>query len=481
MLAILSVLSPFTHARAEFADPVLNGVTPTLPELLVLAEENHPAISAEKHRAQAQHHRAAATQGFYDPQLEAGLLQTGGPLRSPDSFLPGYVEADSIAARGGVSLPLDPGVRLRASLTHWQPYDSARRDGHATVAGFSAEIPLLKDRGFETAKLTTHINEALAHAADANRDTVIQNVRYNVSVAYVAYLRSLAAYQETLSASNRADRIYSETRERVKLTANAAYELHTARMEIAFRTDDVLAADNAKDQALIALLQAVRSAAIHFVGDDTPPSVEEFHRWADLCRLNATNLNQFTISDSHRLRPEISAASFVTRARYSQKEFAENALKSDLSLRAGIGWRLHDSQWGYNSGDTFGWEAGIVWSRPFGLSAERENIRSAEAEWYAAAAELNEICGTTEMAMFRARAALESALQRFELVQLAVDEAQKSLAAEEERFRLGEGRTRNVLDAQKDLTNANLRSHDVAAELLRAYFDLAHATGQLAP
>ena len=477
--------------RAKFDDPVLNGVTPTLPELIAFTQDEHRAIWAGKSRARAQWNRVAATHGFYDPKLETGLLQTGGPLRAPDSFLPGYVEADSIAARAGVLLPLDPGVNLRASLTHWQPFDHAKRDGHATVAGLSAQIPLLKDRGFETIRLNTQAAEALAYAAEAGSDTIIQNVRHNISTAYIAHLRALAAYQESLSASNRAARIYAETQERVKLTANAAYELHTARMEIALRTDDVQAADNAKKQSFLSLQNAMgffpfldpergmelpRIFPKHFTYDD------ELHRWAAFCRINSTNVFNAHVSDiHHHRRPEMGAAISMQHFHDRQIDLAKTAMKSDLSLRAGIGWRLNDSQWGYNSGDTFGWEVGIVWTRPFGFTAEQKNLEAAADEHWAAYAEQSVLTNTIRTETRRARAALESALQRFELVQLAVDEAQKALAAEEERFRIGEGRTRNVLDAQKDLTNANLRSHDVAAELLRAYFDLAHATGQLAP
>jgi outer membrane protein TolC len=56
-----------------------------------------------------------------------------------------------------------------------------------------------------------------------------------------------------------------------------------------------------------------------------------------------------------------------------------------------------------------------------------------------------------------------------ELCAIAVEEAKKALQAENERFRLGEGRSRNVLDAQKDLTEALRRQILVAIELLKAY------------
>jgi len=465
------------NARAKNDDPVLNGVTEVLPVLLRDAYRD-PVVMSDVLRWDNQESRVRAARGFYDPKLEAGLLQTGGPLRSPDSFLPGYVDADSIAARGGVSLALDPGVHLRASLTQWQTYDSARRDGHATVAGLSAQIPLLKDRGFESNRLATQAEQELTGVAEAAFDTTVQNARYNIAHAYIAHLRAQAAYQESLSASNRAARIYAETQERVKLTASAAYELHTARMEIAFRTDDAQAADNARVQAA-AVLRLVSYSPLLHDDDALVPLPDELQRWAALCRSAAPDALATETPPSSR--PELRAARQMTQVRHTQQQLAKTALQSDLSLRAGVGMRLRDSQWGYNSGETFGWEVGIVWSRPFDLTAEREAAQIAWGEFMIANEQRKHVDNTIASESVRARAALGSALKRFEFVHEAVDEAQRALAAEEERFRLGEGRTRNVLDAQKDLTNANLRSHDVAAELLRAYFDLAYARGQLAP
>jgi len=76
-----------------------------------------------------------------------------------------------------------------------------------------------------------------------------------------------------------------------------------------------------------------------------------------------------------------------------------------------------------------------------------------------------------------AEAAYRAALRRMDQVESAVDNAVKTLEAERERFRLGEGRSRNVLDAQEDLTKAELRRNAAAADLLRAAAALDYAAG----
>ena len=66
---------------------------------------------------------------------------------------------------------------------------------------------------------------------------------------------------------------------------------------------------------------------------------------------------------------------------------------------------------------------------------------------------------------------------RLALARSAVAEAGRVLAAEDERFALGEGSSRNVLDAQKDLTSASRRHVAVAGQVVSALAELRHALG----
>ncbi len=58
-----------------------------------------------------------------------------------------------------------------------------------------------------------------------------------------------------------------------------------------------------------------------------------------------------------------------------------------------------------------------------------------------------------------------------------MEDARRALVAEEQRLSLGEGRSRNVLDAQKDLTTAERRANAAAYDLILAYTDLLAAFG----
>jgi outer membrane protein TolC len=67
--------------------------------------------------------------------------------------------------------------------------------------------------------------------------------------------------------------------------------------------------------------------------------------------------------------------------------------------------------------------------------------------------------------------------ERLNEITIAVEQARRTLEAEAERFRLGEGRSRNVLDAQNDLTKAYRARNTIVAALMKAHSDFMFASG----
>jgi outer membrane protein TolC len=104
--------------------------------------------------------------------------------------------------------------------------------------------------------------------------------------------------------------------------------------------------------------------------------------------------------------------------------------------------------------------------------ASRARARMTEIK-HAMAAERNAL-----LADLRSAAQTYSTLmERLKLLEQAKEAAQRTVTAEDERFRLGEGTSRNALDAQKDLTNALNRQARAAADILRALADYRYAAG----
>jgi hypothetical protein len=165
---------------------------------------------------------------------------------------------------------------------------------------------------------------------------------------------------------------------------------------------------------------------------------------------------------------------------------ARDAARSDLSVEVASSWRGEnaDGPWGNDrvlSDEHLGAEALVVWRRPFAFRAEKSAVRQLEAQ----RDELLEAAREARLAIAAdvqaARIAFDLARRRLEIVSQAVEAAERTVDAERRRFRLGEGRSRNVLDAQKDLTGAIRRQAQIATDVLRAHSDFRFAAGVSVP
>ena len=85
------------------------------------------------------------------------------------------------------------------------------------------------------------------------------------------------------------------------------------------------------------------------------------------------------------------------------------------------------------------------------------------------------------IAMQDALVNFKAAKNRLQLVNEGIEAAQNHLAAQQERFRLGEATSTNVTDAQKNLTTILQRQTIATADLLRARANYLYATGYYQP
>ncbi len=472
-VATLLTFAGCLAARGADTRPPTLGVTPTLPALIARARAANARLLAESARVEAAGYAVAAVDGFYDTSLSAASGFAEGPLRTPGSLLPGVAPTESWVAEVSASRPLRQGLHTRASLSRWDSIGGGSADNTSgTVAGFAVEKPLLRDRNFQAQRLEALAASQHAEAAQSWHRALWQDTCHAVTRAYTDWLAAHAELTESLAASGRVSRLLAETESRVALDATPAYQLAAARMEVAFRQDEL-------HQANAALLSA-RIRLEELVGEPLPdetlpdPASDELRRWADTCAAAATSAVPFTLAIPER--PDWQAVAAEAERAATLVRRAREDLKSDLSLVAGVGIRFNNEPSTRGDSD-LAWEAGVVWRSPLGFDTERARAAAREADARAAQADLDATAITAAAEYARASAAFASACRRLASVDQAVEEARASLDAEADRFQLGEGRSRLVLDAQKDLSAANRRANAAAAETLRAYADLARAAG----
>lgn len=458
----------FTQTLESYANDELDVLIATA------MEQNPRVLSAQYQLDQALANRDQL-RGFFDPHLSLTLEQA-------DSIL-GYNQS---SLRGGTDMAVLPGAYLGARveenyLDHlkesYEFPDVESEYDHLmqSLAGLRLGIPLLRDRGFYQWKLSDDQAFKQYSAARNHLLAVTQAVRHEIEQQYINVLEALALGAVARSATGRVEKLLAEAETLVKLKTVPEYQLFAARSEVALRQEEETSARQVYETRLSHLAELLGQP-------DQKPEVtlspEVFIQWADAVNLPPTYSEEQAKKargDYCRLVDQIGAAE-------AEKALNADNLRSDLSLNVEMTLQGEDPDRiiatdHYLSERGVGGVIGLTWRRPWGYRAERARVRALDAT-------LSERRELLRQADLRIRTELEVthrefrlAQTRFRLVSSAVSSAQQALEAEDERFRLGEGRSRNVLDAQKDLTETLKRRTLLSAELLRTYFNFLFSSG----
>jgi outer membrane protein TolC len=416
-----------------------------------------------------------ATGEFLDPKTTAtaGRLHgaaTAAPLLGTPSGLP---TPDSYGAAAAVEVPIQPGVYAGAGVSEQyllNPPESADTS-YRTLVGAQIRIPLLQDRGFSLWRLKAARMKELQMAAEAHLQETRQVVRHAVELAYYAYLTEVANATTSKSATDRAHQLLKEAEELVRLKVVPEYQLAPARLELALRREEFCAANQAVDNARLRLIQIL----------GTTPSIQL-----------TTNSNALTDRATDIKLPELDSASLSFAARGAISEITalsaaaatetrslNEQLRPDLGLSLSGVWATDDSTFVSDNGDSSA-AAVLVWTRPWSQTGARARLRESRAREAQLAAARRELQNQLTTDLATAKRDFTGAGERLKEISIAVDQARRTLEAESERFRLGEGRSRNVLDAQNDLTKAYRARNSVVWALLKGHSDFRFATGYIA-
>lgn len=444
--------------------------------VLAIVQTNNPQIEAAGLLRQAEAAQAQAHDGFYQPRLSVSAGGGQGPVGAPESTLVPRLGGDAAGIQAGLLVPLRAGAYLGAGAAQRYLFDAdGFEDLGQSVAGVRIEVPLLQNRGFRSQRFNQEAMDATAAAAAAQARSVARLVAREALAHYAAWLYAAADVRESLAALTRVERLLEETSGRVELETVAEYQVFAAQMEVRFRQEELRQSHTLLAQAGQALETRLGGVAVagRIAGD---PAL--LRAWASRC---ATSGVEQVFAHAGE-RPERLRAREAVVAAERLREAVREGLRSNLALQAGVGFQAEDAGGGFGrdallDDDRVGVEVALVWSRPLGFDAEEARLRAQQARLDAARAGLREVELLIVEEQARAREAVEAARERLGIVDLAVEDARRALVAEEQRLSLGEGRSRNVLDAQKDLTTAERRANVAAYDLILAYTDLLAALG----
>jgi len=412
---------------------------------------------------------------IYDPTLSVFLDHRGRNLQiGPTS--PEVDRTRFFDANASLDQLLPTGATASAAFTNFWSKDNLGLSTSRFVEPeltLSVSQPLLKglgkritERGITTAddamevSLANWNQKALDTAAEArNRFLTLAKAR-----------ESLATRNASLAVARR---VHEENGARVKAGVLAEFELQSSDLGVLLREKDLLDAElaerDAADQLRLTLHQP-------------PGTVLELPEtpWADVPDPS----EEEALGIALRRRPDLSKARTSLRTAEFNEEIFRNLALPALSLEGSAGVTGIATEYGnafddMRSGKNPNWSVGLRFSVPLGNSAARADVAAARLKALqarATVAVLEEAAGLEIRAALRA---LETRRKQDEVSQKGVSVAETRLASFLKRGKLGLSTTKDVLDAEANLTQARENLSGARADFQSALTSLWKSTGEL--
>lgn len=406
---------------------------------------------------------------FYTPSLNAAVENGEAPHSIPATGFSSINDGSATAYHVGVESPIAGGVY--GGLGVRQIFTNEDNAEDSSTAGGYIRIPLMQDSGFAIHKSKINALNAAHLKTIAEKKLKLLDSYASTFDAFARYSFAIIDAEEIKNAVTRAEKLVEESSHRAALKDIAQYQVYPAEYEVAIRKEELHEAEQNIQLQQRILLEAIGiTNQLDLVNIPAAEVSSFFSNWAEeISKISPVTLKGIRLSAS---LPELLIAEANIAAATHAHESVVQQERSKLDLKVGAGWDDNNSL-----ENEFGYNVSLVFSTPLGSDGSKYKLRKAKQDIQTQTLDANATAIACELRIQRAELAFSSACNRLALATKALEQAQKVLASENERFSIGDGTSRNVLDAQQDLTMAVRRKHSIALEVILSANELCRASG----
>jgi len=448
-----------------------------LEALVKEGQDSNPSVLAAKWKVEQALLKHDELSEFFDPDFFAVAGKSDNARGIPGSSGFTSVTNNSFDAQIGFEVPIEPGAYMSMGGAKRVLQDAeGYGDLYQTLFGIRIRIPLLKDRAFKNLTLNKALALAEYNAAVSNLLKTTQILRRDIELAYIAAYENLSAYRVTQAATKRFQALNDEANELCRLKVVPEYQIFQSKLELQIGHEDEEKARVKFELSLVTLADTVGiTRKIALAGDQKA-----------LLDVTAKMQPLVEIPENDACSARGAYLEIKNNIQYAQAQLSisEEEKQDKLDVNFGLSAQgEHESNpFGMEELITdrkIGGEITLVWTR--NIDYRGPNARM--ARFRARIKELNEDLRNIQLeiktAMMTATMNYQAAVNRLDIINQGIEAARQTLAAEQERFRLGESTSSNVTDAQKNLTSILQRQTTATADLLRARANYLYAVGYI--
>ncbi len=292
----------------------------------------------------------------------------------------------------------------------------------------------------------------------------------NRFLALVKAKESLATRKASLAVARR---VHEENTARVKAGVLAAFELQDSELGKLQREKDLLDADLAETDAADQLRLTLHLPPGTSI--DLPDDA-----WSDVPIPSENDALDVAL----RRRPDLSKARTLQHTAEFNEEISRNLALPALSIEGsagvtGIGTEYGNSIDDMRTGKYPNWGVGLRFSVPLGNHSARADAAAARLKSSQARAAVAVLVEATGLEVRTALRAIETRGKQVEVARKGVSVAETRLASFLKRGKLGLSTTKDVLDAEANLTQARENLSAARADYQSALTNLWKSTGEL--
>lgn len=493
LLTFLIILLTFQAFNAlALPQSPLEPMILSLSESVKSALENNFEIAVERRSPKISEMEIEIERAEFDTSLNAGI--DGGGTRRPttstvEAAILGEAAADvEVTKLEETDLQYDLGLkqRLLTGGSYDLSFGITRRGGRSTVfdPNFSSDLtfsltqPLLKGFGTKVTQTELRVAKNNYLVSQEAFEMKVTDIIEAVERAYwdlVFQRKNLKVQQEALRA---AQELLAQNRAKVELGLLAPIEVLVAEAGVAGREEDGVVAEAAVRDAEDRLRQVINAPNQSLLADQAIIPTSE-----PLMEERRFHLRE-AIPTALARRPDLKQLKLDLANRELLLRQAKNQLRPGLDFKGsagleGLGGSYADNLERLGSKDFYSWEAGLVLNFPLGNRAARSTYQKRQYEFEKAALTVKKLEQEVVLDLKETIREVETDLKRIISARKARILTEKKLEAETERFRVGLTTTRQVLDFQKDLADAQNKELKAIIDYNKALVKLSRLQGTL--
>ncbi|MBC8000976.1 MAG: TolC family protein, partial [Opitutaceae bacterium] len=462
VLGALVATTASMPGSAQTAAKAPNVRTLTLQECIQLALQHNLALQISRIDPQRSFYNLEGSYEVYDPTLTGAYNYQN--RTSPSGVIPGSSvplpasksKTDDFSLGLGGTIPLDTGLQydLAGGASYQRPLSGAE---YSADVGVSLSQPLLRNFRIDSSRLSILVAKKDLKISELSLARDVMTVVTDVEKVYYELIAAEESVKVQEKALQLAEKLYEENRKRVEVGALAPLDEKQALSRVASSKADLLSAQQTLATSENVLKKLISDDYVSWHSVDVRP--------AERLTSDPVMLN---IEDSWKrglsMRPDFLSAKQAVERQDIVVRYQKNQLYPSLNLIGGYSLRGRNT--GYTEAfddvgdrDNPTYTLGVVLSMPLSNRGPRNRYRASQATYDQQMLSLKNQEQTILVTIDDSIKRVQSSFERVGSTREARVYSEAALDAEQKKLENGKSTSFNVLQLQRDLTDA--RSQEI--------------------